>query len=175
MSGFRIVAPALSDGVALAAHCGCGLFTSTVGIVFETRFRRAIPIDGWATTDCASLREDLAPASPEARTTPRLLWRRYRAVPLSALLAACLSLAMMATTNQSPLGLPSYWSWVLTGIQVLALAGVGRGYPPAWLAGGAAQIAWITYGLLTNQVGFVAGCAISCVVQVSSYVRQARP
>jgi hypothetical protein len=39
------------------------------------------------------------------------------------------------------------------------------------MVGSAVQPGWIAYALLTDQLGFVIGCAISTGVQLSAYLR----
>jgi hypothetical protein len=66
-----------------------------------------------------------------------------------------------------------WWSWALTGIGLtcLYLMSTGRAWP--WLAACFAQSAWITYGFVTHQFGFVvSGCAYA-VVQLVGW-RKAR-
>lgn len=86
---------------------------------------------------------------------------------------ACLSAAVLVTawSDDSPLGAPSYWPWLLTGLQVLALWSAGTGRWWGWLLGGSVQVPWIAYALVTTQVGFVPGCAISACVQLCSFCR----
>lgn len=71
----------------------------------------------------------------------------------------------------SPLGAPGWWSWLLTGTQVVALwaAGTSRGW--GWILGAAVQLPWIAYAVLTGQFGFIPGCAVSAAVQTASFVR----
>ena len=88
-------------------------------------------------------------------------------------LSVIMTLAVMVTswTGDTRLGAPAYWPWVLTGFQVLALWSAGRRAWWGWLLGAAAQPAWIGYALVTHQLGFIPGCIISAVVQVSSFLR----
>ena len=74
-------------------------------------------------------------------------------------------------TNDSRLGAPLYWAWILTGLQVAALwaAGCRKGW--AWLLGAGVQPVWITYALLTGQLGFVPGCLVSIAVQVRNFLQ----
>lgn len=71
----------------------------------------------------------------------------------------------------SPLGAPALWPWLLTALQVLALWAAGRQRWWAWLLGGAVQIPWIAYALVTEQIGFIPGCAVSASVQIYSFLR----
>jgi hypothetical protein len=67
------------------------------------------------------------------------------------------------------------WPWVLTGLQVLALWAAGRGFRLGWLLGGMVQLPWIAYALLTDQIGFIPGCAVSAGVQLHAYVAAVAP
>lgn len=67
------------------------------------------------------------------------------------------------------------WPWVLTGLQVCGLWAAGRGLRVGWLVGGTVQFPWIVYALLTNQIGFIPGCAVSASVQLYSYAAAATP
>lgn len=74
--------------------------------------------------------------------------------------------------DQSALGAPVYWAWILTGLQVVALRTAATGRPWGWLLGASVQLPWIAYALLTAQIGFVPGCLVSAVVQAHGYLRQ---
>jgi hypothetical protein len=86
-------------------------------------------------------------------------------------LALCLAVAVSSRTDPGELGAPVYWTWALTGLQVTAMWVAGRGRAWGWMVGSAVQPGWIAYALLTNQLGFVIGCAISTGVQLSAYLR----
>ena len=85
--------------------------------------------------------------------------------------ALCLAVTVSARTDPSELGVPVYWTWALTCLQVMALWVAGRGQAWGWMVGSAVQPGWIAYALLTDQLGFVIGCAISTSVQLSAYIR----
>jgi hypothetical protein len=68
-----------------------------------------------------------------------------------------------------------HWPWVLTALQVLGLWAAGRGHRVGWLLGGTVQFPWIAYALLTSQVGFIPGCAVSACIQLHSYVAAVAP
>jgi hypothetical protein len=87
--------------------------------------------------------------------------------------AAGLSLAVVVSAwrDDSSLGAPLLWPWLLTGLQVLALWSAGRGRWWGWLLGGSVQIPWIAYAAMTDQIGFIPGCAVSASVQIYSYLR----
>lgn len=89
---------------------------------------------------------------------------------LSAVL--CLAVTASSQVMSSALGAPVFWTWALTGLQVTALWVAGRGHGWGWMVGSAVQPAWIAYAILTGQLGFVLGCAISSGVQLSSYLRE---
>ena len=92
----------------------------------------------------------------------------------AAVLSAALSGLLLATAaDGGRLGAPAYWAWLLTALQVLALWAAGRGRSWGWLLGAAVQPVWITYALLTGQVGFIPGCAVSAAVQARSFLRTA--
>ena len=80
-----------------------------------------------------------------------------------------------AWRDATPLGAPGYWAWLLTGLQVLALWLAGRGRWWGWLLGGSVQLPWIAYAVVTTQLGFIPGCAISAAVQTYSFLRRGRP
>ena len=83
----------------------------------------------------------------------------------------CLAVIVSSRSDPSELGSPVYWTWALTGLQVMALWVAGRGQAWGWMLGSAVQPGWIAYALLTDQPGFVIGCAISTGVQLSAYLR----
>lgn len=99
---------------------------------------------------------------------------RERQLTAAAFCSMAVSLLLVVTSldgGGSPLGAPQYWPWLLTGLQVLALwaAGAKRGW--GWLLGGAVQPVWVTYAVVTGQIGFIPGCLISAAVQAHSFVR----
>lgn len=83
---------------------------------------------------------------------------------------------VVATTwrDETPLGAPHYWPFLLTGLQVLALWSAGRGRWWGWLLGGSVQVPWIAYAVVTTQFGFIPGCAVSAAVQTHSFLRRQR-
>jgi len=96
---------------------------------------------------------------------------------VSAVTAALVLSGLVVTTawrDQTPLGSPGYWPWLLTGLQVLALWSAGRGRWWGWLLGGSVQLPWIAYAVVTTQLGFIPGCAISAAVQTHSFLRRQR-
>ncbi|MGH8951509.1 MAG: hypothetical protein ACRDX9_08790 [Acidimicrobiia bacterium] len=90
---------------------------------------------------------------------------------LSLLIAVAL---VVSSGVASRLGVPQQWPWLLTGLQVLSLWAAGRRRWWGWLLGAAVQPAWIAYAILTGQLGFIPGCAVSAVVQIYSFVRTHR-
>ena len=89
-----------------------------------------------------------------------------------AIVAVGLSVAVVASAarDASALGAPTLWPWLLTGLQVLSLWAAGRQQWWAWLLGGSVQFPWIAYALMTDQIGFIPGCAISASVQIYSFL-----
>jgi hypothetical protein len=77
--------------------------------------------------------------------------------------------------DETGLGAPEMWPWLLTGLQVLALWSAGRKRWWGWLLGGMVQLPWIAYAWMTDQIGFIPGCAISALVQVVAFVRNGQP
>ena len=86
----------------------------------------------------------------------------------------CLAVIVSSRSDPSELGSPVYWTWALTGLQVMALWVAGRGQAWGWMLGSAVQPGWIACALMTDQLGFVIGCAISTGVQLSAYLRANR-
>lgn len=97
--------------------------------------------------------------------------RRVRLLS-AAVAGPALSTAVVITAagSDAPLGAPSYWAWVLTGIQVLALWSAGRGLWWGWSLGASVQLPWIAYAVVTGQLGFIPGCAVSAAVQAHSFL-----
>lgn len=97
-------------------------------------------------------------------------------LPLTCTIASslALSVAVVATAWESPahLGAPTYWPWLLTGLQVLGLWSAGSHHWWGWLLGAAVQPPWIAYALVTAQFGFIPGCAVSAAVQTYSFLRR---
>ena len=83
-----------------------------------------------------------------------------------------LSIAVVVSSarDESALGAPALWPWLLTGLQVLSLWAAGRRHWWAWLLGGSVQLPWIAYAVMTDQVGFIPGCAIAALVQIYSFL-----
>lgn len=96
----------------------------------------------------------------------RLAGAATAAVAFSSLVVAT------ARGNETALGAPVYWPWLLTGLQVLALWSAGRGRWWGWLLGGSVQLPWIAYAVVTTQLGFIPGCAVSAAVQTYSFLRR---
>jgi hypothetical protein len=82
------------------------------------------------------------------------------------------AIVMTSIHDQSTLGAPGYWAWVLTGFQVAALRTAATGREWGWLLGASVQLPWIAYALITAQFGFVPGCLISAGVQAHGYLRR---
>lgn len=93
------------------------------------------------------------------------------AVALSAGLSAGIVLTSLSAATR--LGVPDWWPWLLTGLQVTALWAAGTKRRWGWLLGASVQAPWIVYAVLTDQLGFIPGCAVSAAVQAYSYLRRA--
>lgn len=98
--------------------------------------------------------------------------RSVRLVGTLAISAAvCGGILISSVGVDTRLGVPQWWPWLLTGIQVTALWAAGAKRWWGWLLGASAQPPWIVYALLTGQLGFIPGCAVSGAVQTYSYLR----
>lgn len=103
-------------------------------------------------------------------TVNRELQARSLCYALALSTAACGLVALSSWANDTRLGAPLYWAWILTGVQVLALWAAGKRRWWAWLLGAGVQPVWIVYALFTGQVGFVPGCLISAAVQLHNFL-----
>jgi hypothetical protein len=92
----------------------------------------------------------------------------------AGLAALVISGTVIATAwdDETALGAPRYWPWLLTGLQVLALWSAGAGRWWGWLLGGSVQLPWIAYAAMTTQLGFIPGCLVSAAVQTYSFLRR---
>lgn len=90
----------------------------------------------------------------------------------SILLSGGVSLLVVVSSlsEDTRLGAPAYWAWVLTGLQVVALWAAGHQRWWGWLLGAGVQPAWITYAALTGQYGFIPGCVVSGAVQLNNFL-----
>ncbi|HVR32826.1 MAG TPA: hypothetical protein VMS74_08970 [Acidimicrobiia bacterium] len=100
----------------------------------------------------------------------RLHIRRRLAGGVVVSLGLSVAVVMSSAQDESALGAPTLWPWLLTGLQVLSLWAAGRHQWWAWPLGGSVQIPWIAYALMTDQIGFIPGCAISASVQIYSFL-----
>jgi hypothetical protein len=107
--------------------------------------------------------------------TASTVGRRQVTGPLGLSIGITLILVLTSSTTETRLGAPFYWSWLLTGLQVLALWAAGAEYRWGWLLGASVQPPWIAYAVLTDQVGFVPGCVISAAVQLGTFLRGQAP
>jgi hypothetical protein len=113
--------------------------------------------------------EARGPARSDATRLVRLLSAGVAAPALSTVVV------LTAAGTDTPLGAPPYWPWLLTGLQVLALWAAGTGRWWGWLLGAVVQLPWIAYALVTGQLGFIPGCAVSAMVQAHSFLADPRP
>lgn len=113
----------------------------------------------------------ISPDRVDRRGPPRamLVWAT------SATLGLCVLVVATASGDDSALGAPPYWAWLLTGLQVTALWAAGTGRRWGWLVGGSVQLPWIAYALMTSQFGFIPGCLASASVQLYSFLRTGEP
>lgn len=86
------------------------------------------------------------------------------AIALSALIF------VSASPSGASLDAVKRWTWVLTGLQVLALWAAGRHNGWGWLMGGLIQLPWIAYAMTTHQFGFIPGCIVSGTVQIYHFL-----
>jgi hypothetical protein len=92
---------------------------------------------------------------------------------LSAVVAApALSTVVVitATGTDAPVGAPPYWPGLLTSLQVLALWSAGTRRWCGWLLGGAVQLPLIASAVITEQLRFIPGCAVSAIVRIHSFM-----
>lgn len=114
---------------------------------------------------------DRAISAQGAIWTASTVGRRQVMGPLGLSIGMTLVLVSTSSATETRLGAPLYWSWLLTGLQVLALWAAGAESRWGWLLGASVQPPWIAYAVLTDQVGFVPGCAVSAAVQICSFLR----
>lgn len=62
------------------------------------------------------------------------------------------------------------WSWVLTLMGVSCFFLAGRKVWWAWYVGLATQVVWVAYSVVTQQWGFLAGCALYTFVYTKNAV-----
>lgn len=97
--------------------------------------------------------------------------RRRLTICLVAAMGTSVVVVASASGNTSALGAPSFWPWLLTGLQVISLWAAGRRHWWGWLMGGSVQFPWVAYAVMTEQIGFIPGCLISASVQLYSFLR----
>jgi hypothetical protein len=118
------------------------------------------------------------PAAPPGRRSSRRLnsWPRSRWFSLPTLVlvpSVAISAAIVVTApGSSALHVAPAWAWLLTSAQIAGMWLVGNSKPHGWLVGAVAQPAWLTYAILSDQYGFIPGCAVSLVVQIWNFSRQ---
>lgn len=114
--------------------------------------------------------EPVLDATANPALPSRVLGARLAGAATGSMLVS-LAIVVSSRTVESALGAPLYWPWLLTGLQVVALWAAGRDYWWGWLQGASVQIPWIVYAVVTGQLGFIPGCAISAAVQARNFVR----
>lgn len=110
----------------------------------------------------------------EHPTQSQSMTHRRLACGIAAALGLSAVVVISAWYDDTSLGAPLVWPWILTGLQVLALWSAGRHRWWGWLLGGSVQLPWIAYAVMTGQIGFIPGCAISASVQLFSFLRNTR-
>ena len=98
----------------------------------------------------------------------------FLGVALTSLVASAIVIATGAQPS-ARLEALAYWAWLLTALQVLALWSAGTRRWWGWLLGASVQLPWIAYAMVTAQLGFIPGCAISAVVQARSFLAGLNP
>ena len=68
----------------------------------------------------------------------------------------------------------AWWSWALTIVGLTCFWLAGRKVWWAWYVGIAGQALWLTYSLMTQQWGFLAGVAAYSWVYVNNAVKWTR-
>ena len=111
----------------------------------------------------------------QPRGPGRACRRRGLAGALALSAAGCALVVWSSDSGESRLGVPAYWAWLLTALQVLALWAAGRELWWGWLLGAGIQPVWIVYAELTSQHGFVLGCLVSGAVQLRNFARAGQP
>ena len=66
------------------------------------------------------------------------------------------------------------WSWVLTLMGVTCFWLAGRKVWWTWYLGLCTQVVWVAYSVLTQQWGFLAGCALYTWVYAGNAIRWTR-
>jgi len=68
----------------------------------------------------------------------------------------------------------AWWSWALTLVGLTCFWLAGRKVWWAWYVGIAGQALWLTYSLMTQQWGFLAGVAAYSWVYVNNAIKWTR-
>jgi nicotinamide riboside transporter PnuC len=62
------------------------------------------------------------------------------------------------------------WSYILAGLGVLSLYLTGKKLKSGWVVGLVNSGLWITYGITSNQYGFIVSAVVFIVVQYKNYL-----
>ena len=66
------------------------------------------------------------------------------------------------------------WSWILTAFGLSTMWLAGRKIWWAWFVGIAGQAAWVTYGIVTNQAGFLVGSVACSAIYAKNAIQWTR-
>lgn len=87
----------------------------------------------------------------------------------------CVALVATRQPADARLGVPEWWTWLFMAVNIAALTSTSRGKATGWAVAFALQPPTVVFCLLTHQPGFVAGSAISSVLQLRGWYHHARP
>ena len=66
------------------------------------------------------------------------------------------------------------WSYVLAGLGVLSLYLTGKKLKSGWVVGIINSGLWMTYAVVTNQLGFLLSAFVFVAVQIKNYLQWAK-
>jgi hypothetical protein len=69
---------------------------------------------------------------------------------------------------------PQAWSWVLMAVGLTGLWLGSGGHRVGWAIGLFAQLLWLTYGVVTGQLGFLVSAVAYGIVNARALVRTPR-
>jgi preprotein translocase subunit SecG len=64
----------------------------------------------------------------------------------------------------------AYWSYLLTAVGICGLLLVRRKKSAGWAVGLGAQVLWVTYALVTHQLGFIVSAVFYGAVNASNFI-----